>query len=104
METNVKPTAHTATPWEVHLSRDPLRARDIITTHDAQIGIARMFGNIGQPTKANAEHIVRCVNSHEALVGASEWFGDCWNERRSAEETDEAYKSLKSAIKLAKGK
>ena len=39
-----------------------------IVAHEANIGIARVYRNIGQPYKANAAFLVRAANSHYGLV------------------------------------
>ena len=60
-------TKHTKTPWKI-CSRN---ARNIRTTTTAGNLIATCCLAGGLPA-ANAAHIVRCVNSHEALVEALE--------------------------------
>lgn len=56
---------HTPTPWKVN------GIDHIFTTNEKLIATTFIdAGMTREDRKANAEHIVRCVNSHDALVGA----------------------------------
>ena len=62
---------HTATPWAVDAVGPH---QDDIINDETGFSIARMSwaGPNSAVSKANAAYIVRCVNSHEALVAALE--------------------------------
>lgn len=106
--------SHTATPWEIEDSG--LCESHYITSNELgyHIGVADLcvtnsetnsqsFVALDRETiKANAEHIVKCVNSHDALVGACndalEELMEIWS-KTDAESM--AIISLKSALKQA---
>lgn len=88
-------TKHTVTPWEV-------RGNNVIATHEAEIGIAKLYDGIGQNGEANAEHIVKCVNAHDALVGVC---GDMLTALKDPDEmihrAEGLIESIESALRLA---
>lgn len=57
---------HTPAPWRVEkfYMKDPI----VITSHNGDICLSSQSDDMDDV--ANAEHIVRCVNSHDALVEA----------------------------------
>jgi hypothetical protein len=59
-------TKHTPTPWHTYKQTVgyAVDAYDRETSHTGQIRI------VSKTSEANAEHIVRCVNSHDELVAA----------------------------------
>ena len=60
---------HTRTPWEVKYFDDNSRKKAVIVSGDNPIASLH-YGFVEEPS-ANAEFIVRCVNSHEALLEAA---------------------------------
>jgi hypothetical protein len=95
---------HTPTPWQIGskvpnfiYARDGL---DIIAQCDSWNESTRAEEN------ANAAHIVRCVNAHDALVAALElcdgYLTDAMRLREHAR-TREVWESARAALKLAKG-
>jgi len=58
---------HTETPWHYQEGADVYT--HIIRTEDDRIVISLRQDSKGQ-SEADARHIVRCVNSHDALVEA----------------------------------
>ena len=78
MEKNKEKPNHTPTPWEIVAlaksknSRFPKNGElgDFLIRQmkEAPGGIAITIGGLGKTEEANAEFIVRAVNSHEALL------------------------------------
>lgn len=61
-------SGHTKTPWRV----DPKRQLRVMAGEDDTICSTGCQDSLRAQWEANAEHIVRCVNSHDALVKALE--------------------------------
>jgi len=59
-------TKHTPGPWEAD-------GQNIVTCHEADIGIAKVFSNLGQPMKANAELIAAAPELLEHLKLAEKY-------------------------------
>lgn len=62
---------HTPTPWNAEELQSPERGHRI-SIHNANTGdyVAQVNFAADPQAKANAAHIVRCVNLHDALVDA----------------------------------
>jgi len=95
-------TTHTPTPWYVNGSLiAPTRT-------GKRFAIAEIFRDNVQTAKANAAFIVRCVNSHAALVEAVEDARDTLIGMGSPDKTDyadveTAITRFDAALRLAKG-
>jgi len=61
-------TKHTPTPWKLEKSRFHFHIDDANGTRIADIRFCQRPD--GSTTEIEAAHIVRCVNSHEALLAA----------------------------------
>lgn len=59
---------HTPTPWHVGMKPGPM----LYAEDGAQVADLRSPSSLSEESRANAQHIVRCVNSHDALVEALE--------------------------------
>src|SRR5438876_357057 len=80
------PSEHTPTPWTIKPAIRPggiERSMDCAILDEQNEIIAECFEKVGRmsegrfverPANANAAHIVRCVNCHEALVEALQLF------------------------------
>ena len=100
-------TEHTATPWElvndsgpfteIYIESEPLGWKS------GPIAIVRPVSGDCDTARANAEHIIRCVNSHDDLVKACEyvmkWFA-AWSVECGPAE-DELFERLQAAIDKA---
>lgn len=64
---------HTPTPWEVD-PRKPMAGTNYKFFRSTIQGTDKIFGKINGHTmakaEANASHIIKCVNNHDALVAA----------------------------------
>lgn len=58
----------TATPWHTESGVESEQPSWIVGANGEQI--AQCYSDYVNPVSANAAHIVRCVNSHDALVKA----------------------------------
>jgi hypothetical protein len=67
---------HTPTPWDIVQFDD--EDKPIIIGPNGDERIAVMQGN--EPSEANAQHIVHCVNLHDELVQALETGLEFWND------------------------
>lgn len=97
-----KELSHTATPWKTKISqlgRNNDLSVEVKTEKSWDYeGIAIMcFAPNDQQKIANAEHIVKCVNGFDALVGACKKAINCIGKGHSME----AVQCLTSALKLA---
>lgn len=91
---------HTETPWT---SKHPVYYSD-----DAEHILAPMPGQEGMVIAsyvlpANAAYIVKCVNSHEALVEACKEALDFIDEYMGDYVKDKTIKQIEEALKLAGG-
>lgn len=67
-QTNGPNAAHTSTPWTTGLSTT---TRRYVTNSSGSVGVCSVWCDDDEATGiANAAHIVRCVNAHDALVEA----------------------------------
>ena len=62
---------HTPTPWKID-KREVLYAINTDTKHIGVIASDTIDGKVRGEGCANAQHIVHCVNTHDALVEALE--------------------------------
>lgn len=62
---NAKQTTHTPTPWKIS-TRDP----STIVSGKRWVATSSRNGVLVDDMMYNAAHIVRCVNSHDALLAA----------------------------------
>lgn len=63
-------TNHTPTPW--HVASDGLTIKECCDSDRAFPFTVAKVDDVSRTDRANASHIVRCVNSHDALVAALE--------------------------------
>lgn len=100
-----KPVAHTPTPWEQHGCAVYQADKWEDGVNNGGRLIANTFPYETEPTiypndqdEANAQLIVRAVNSHAALVEACEAALDCFNGQLTAASIEK----LRAALALAK--
>lgn len=95
-------TQHTPTPWIVskrNAGAIPLHFQPPeVLGRNGDMCVATQLGN-GKEAEANAEFIVRAVNSHDALVAALETLLQKCRVRNGQLELDQA----RAALALAKG-
>lgn len=90
---------HTELPWKVEAVGPH---QDEVVNDETGFSIARMSwaGPNSALSKDNAAFIVRCVNSHDALVAALQSM--CIAQELSCH-SKEAYEAARAALSLAKG-
>lgn len=101
-----KPVAHTPTPWRILDRNIPFHAHEIVCDVPPRVGIARLpWAN--EIDTANAELIVRAVNSHADLVEACKSAEvvlsslECTGDKPLS--TGQVLDQLRAALALAKG-
>lgn len=97
---------HSVTPWVVYDDGLAEDSSDIIMAHidGENYDIAAMSDELPvEVRKANAAHIVRCVNSHDALLEAAEDVIKARDVGMGKSAIDLRYKLLEDAVKAAKG-
>ena len=106
-EDRMKNTQHTPTPYYATKQGRGIHIQSAKINEDNYV--CEVYGTLND--KANAEHIVKCVNSHDALVEALkmlvvhiEKLSEDGNIPNITVGTLEAYRQAKQAAKLAEGK
>ena len=90
---------HTATPWSV----DPENARKVIGADGSFVADCNGLAD-EDCDAANAAHIVRCVNSHDALVSALQSAEMVFREAGIGIQARGEYKQVCDALALAAAK
>ena len=93
---NIKRVEHSPLPWETTNGTFQQAYRTFIATKSLD-QIAEVQGKTQSEAQANAEFIVKCVNSHDALVQA------CWRALNQKVRTADVANMLREALALAEG-
>ena len=95
---------HTKTPWKVFYakSNDDLIIGVGEETGEGIIASNGSFWGTDSEAKANAEHVVKCVNAHDELLEALERAKGYLKTSKNARQSG-AYEQVLTAIKKAKG-